>query len=200
MLADRPLSSLLSWSGTQHRLSGPYRFPTLPQGMMHLYRASKLAQIDAEKSCGAGRKWMESQAATGGGSGSTLQAARGSRGVVFEKPQSVRTGAAEGPVTPVRGSKQPAASASPGGQVRIQAEGYTSDGRRKKKERKKGKKRQRVDQEAVQSNIQRVLAELKGGGKKRRKGKGSAPTKEEREAAEEEARQEQELAYVCIEV
>ena len=34
---------------------------------------------------------------------------------------------------------------------------------------KKGKKRQRVDQGAVQSNIQRVMAELKGGGGKKRR-------------------------------
>ncbi|MCH2466190.1 MAG: hypothetical protein MK237_09845, partial [Gemmatimonadetes bacterium] len=63
---------------------------------------------------------------------------------------------------PVRKIRQPiptpspAASAGPGGQVRIQAEGYTADGRRQRKEKKKGKKRQRVDKDAVQSNIQRV--------------------------------------------
>jgi translation initiation factor IF-2 len=85
----------------------------------------------------------------------------------------------------------PAASAGPGGQVRIQADGYTPDGRRKGK--KKGKRRQRVDQDAVQDNIQRVMAELKGGGggKKRRR-KGSQASKEEREAQEEEVRQQQE--------
>ncbi|MGH7475513.1 MAG: translation initiation factor IF-2, partial [Longimicrobiales bacterium] len=55
----------------------------------------------------------------------------------------------------------PAASAGPGGQVRIQAEGFTSDGRRKKKDKRK--KKQRVDQDAVQENIQRVMAELRGG-------------------------------------
>ncbi|HIC15054.1 MAG TPA: hypothetical protein EYO83_07895, partial [Gemmatimonadetes bacterium] len=67
---------------------------------------------------------------------------------------------------PVRKIRQPtptlspAASAGPGGQVRIQAEGYTADGRRQSKEKKKGKKRQRVDKDAVQSNIQRVMAEI----------------------------------------
>jgi translation initiation factor IF-2 len=77
----------------------------------------------------------------------------------------------------------PAASAGPGGQVRIQAEGFTSDGRRKKDKRKK--KRQRVDQEAVQENIQRVMAELKAGGRKRRHRREEAPSRLEREAERE---------------
>ena len=81
----------------------------------------------------------------------------------------------------------PAASAGPGGQVRIQADGFTPDGRKEGK--KKGKKRQRVDQGAVQDNIQRVMAELKGGGKKRRRKSAAGPTREELEAKEEEERQ-----------
>src|SRR5690606_15277321 len=82
------------------------------------------------------------------------------------------------PATPA-----PAASAGPGGQVRIQAEGFTSDGRRKKDKRKK--KRQRVDQEAVQENIQRVMAEIKTGGRKRRHRREEAPSRIEREAERE---------------
>jgi translation initiation factor IF-2 len=111
------------------------------------------------------------------------------------KPQPARRGAPEGPApTRVirRPAPAPAASAGPGGQVRIQAEGYTPDGRKKEREKgKKGKKRQRVDQDAVQENLQRVMAELKGGGgkgKKRRKG----ASREEIEAQEEEKRQERE--------
>lgn len=73
----------------------------------------------------------------------------------------------------------PAASAGPGGQVRIQAEGFTTDGRRKEKRKKK---RQRVNQDAVQENIQRVMAELKGGSRKRRRARGEAPSRQEREA------------------
>jgi translation initiation factor IF-2 len=88
----------------------------------------------------------------------------------------------------------PAASAGPGGQVRIQADGYTPDGRKRGK--KKGKRRQRVDQDAVQDNIQRVMAEIKGGGggggKKRRRKSSSKPSKEELEAQEEEVRQQEE--------
>jgi len=92
----------------------------------------------------------------------------------------------------------PAASAGPGGQVRIQADGFTADGQKKAK--KKGKKRQRVDQDAVQDNITRVMAELKGGGKKRRKRGASGPTREEREAHEEERRElaEQEAKTVRV--
>ncbi len=79
----------------------------------------------------------------------------------------------------------PAASAGPGGQVRIQAEGYTSDGRRK---RKKGKKRRKQpDKEAVQDNVQRVMAELKSGGGTTKKRRRSRDTAEERQEKEEEA-------------
>lgn len=95
---------------------------------------------------------------------------------------------------PVRGYMKggPSATAVPAGTVRVQAEGYTADGQRKAKDKKKGKKRARVDQGAVQDNIQRVMAEIKGGGKKRRKGRNPAELREEREAREEEVRQERE--------
>ena len=106
-----------------------------------------------------------------------------------KRPEPARRAAPEGPARVIRRPK-PVASSGTAGQVRVQAEGYTPDGQRSQRQRK-GKKRQRVDQSAVQENIQRVMAQLKGGGKKRRR-KGSAPSKEEREAAEEEARQEEE--------
>ena len=94
----------------------------------------------------------------------------------------------------------PAASAGPGGAVRIQAEGYTPDGRREgPKDKKKGKKRQRVDQGAVQENIQRVMAEIKGGGKKRRR-KGAGQTREELELAEMEAQEEREREAKTVRV
>ncbi len=118
------------------------------------------------------------------------------------KPEPVRQAAPEGPARVIRRpAPAPAASAGPGGQVRVQAEGYTADGRKKAKKDKKGKKRQRVDQDAVQSNIQRVMAELKGGGgKKRRRQKGSVPTKEQVEAAKEEERIEQEKERTTVRV
>jgi len=117
-------------------------------------------------------------------------------------PAAARSGLAPSP-TPVEGPRfstawdppkfeptiprpTPAASAGPGGQVRIQADGFTPDGQRQGK--KKGKKRQRVDQDAVQDNIQRVMAELKGGGKKRRRKNVVGVTQEEQEAREEEER------------
>ena len=107
---------------------------------------------------------------------------------------------------PVRKIRQPtptlspAASAGPGGQVRIQAEGYTADGRRQSKEKKKGKKRQRVDKDAVQSNIQRVMAEIKGGSGKKRKKKKGRPTVEEQEAQVEQERQEEERERTTVRV
>ncbi len=83
----------------------------------------------------------------------------------------------------------PAASAGPGGQVRIQAEGFTADGRRKKERRKK--KQRRVDQGAVQENIQRVMAELKSSGRKRRHRREEPVSRQEREAERERIRAEE---------
>jgi len=112
-------------------------------------------------------------------------------------PEPARQATPEGPARAIRRPK-PAATSGMAGQVRVQAEGYTADGQRSQRQRK-GKKRQRVDQSAVQENIQRVMAQLKGGGKKRRR-KGSVPSKEEREAAEEEARQEEERERKIVRV
>ena len=114
-----------------------------------------------------------------------------------KRPEPARQAAPEGLARVIRRPK-PVASSGTAGQVRVQAEGYTPDGQRSQRQ-KKGKKRQRVDQSAVQENIQRVMAQLKGGGKKRRR-KGSAPSKEEREAAEEEARQEEERERKIVRV
>jgi translation initiation factor IF-2 len=98
------------------------------------------------------------------------------------------------PRTPAPAASAPAASAAPGGQVRIQAEGFTADGRRaaaKKETGKKKKKARRVDQDAVQENLARVMSELKTGGKKRRHRREEAPSRltmeaeRQRRAAEE---------------
>ena len=113
-------------------------------------------------------------------------------------PEPVRQSAPEGPARVIRRPKAGTTGGAPG-QVRIQAEGYTPDGQRQQRAKKKGKKRARVDQSAVQENIQRVMAELKGGSKKRRR-KGSAPSKEEKEAAEQEAAQEQERERTTVRV
>ncbi|MDP2958581.1 MAG: translation initiation factor IF-2 [Longimicrobiales bacterium] len=121
------------------------------------------------------------------------------------RPQPARKGAPDGAVRTIRRptTPAPAASAGPGGQVRIQAQGYMPDGRKKEGgaavKGKKGKKRQRVDQDAVQENIQRVMAELKGAGgkgKKRRKGQ----SREETEAQQEEERVEREREALTVRV
>ncbi|GMR12390.1 MAG: translation initiation factor IF-2 [Gemmatimonadota bacterium] len=117
---------------------------------------------------------------------------------VFEKPEPARFGGEDGPAR-VLAKPAPAASAGPGGKVRIQAEGYTSDGRRKERGPKKGKKRQRVDQGAVQENIQRVMAQIKGGGKKRKR-RSSGPSKEELEAIQEVEREEEERERTTVRV
>ena len=103
-----------------------------------------------------------------------------------DRPKPARDGAPAKTAAP-RDALQPAASAGPGGTVRIQAEGYTSDGRRKQK-RKKGRRRAGASRHAAQENVQRVLAELKGGRRKGRKGKAAvAAAKEDKAAAEEQA-------------
>jgi translation initiation factor IF-2 len=115
-------------------------------------------------------------------------------------PPSARSGAPEGPVRTIRRpTPAPAASAGPGGQVRIQAEGYTADGRKKRREKKKGKRRQDVDQDEVQSNIQRVMSELKGSGKKKRR-KGEKLSAEEQEALDEQERQDVERERTTVRV
>jgi translation initiation factor IF-2 len=114
-----------------------------------------------------------------------------------QRPKLRRAAEVLGKTPPRQASPAPAASAAPGGQVRIQAEGFTPDGRRAaagasagagsttagggKKDRKK-KKQRRVDQDAVQENIARVMGELKKGGKKRRHRREEAPGRVEREA------------------
>ncbi len=118
-----------------------------------------------------------------------------------DKAEPLEPARESGPVRKIRQqTPSPAASAGPGGQVRIQAEGYTADGRRQRKDKKKGKKRQRVDKDAVQSNIQRVMAEIKGGSGKKRKKKKGRQTVEEQEAQVEQERQEEERERTTVRV
>jgi translation initiation factor IF-2 len=117
-----------------------------------------------------------------------------------QRPKLRRAAEVLGKTPPRSASPSPAASAAPGGQVRIQAEGFTQDGRRAaapassaasgstqttgtagKKDKKK-KKQRRVDQDAVQENIARVMTELKTGGKKRRHRREEAPSRVTMEA------------------
>ena len=98
-----------------------------------------------------------------------------------------------------RPTPAPAASAGPGGQVRIQASGYTPDGRREQKDKAKKSRKKGVDQTSVQSNIQRVMAEIKGGGKKRRRKKGRISA-EDAEAQEAQQAEEQERERTTVRV
>jgi translation initiation factor IF-2 len=118
------------------------------------------------------------------------------------------TPAASGPTpTPVRDAvgdapprfrkPRPAATAGPGGTVRIKAEGYTPDGQRKRREKRK----RRVDQTEVKDNLQRVMAEIKGGGGGRKKKKRSSrPSKEEIELQEIEQEEERERERKTVRV
>ena len=106
------------------------------------------------------------------------------------RPAPARAGQPDGPVRTIR-RPAPAATAGPGGQVRIQAEGYTADGRRQRKDKKKGRKKG-VDRDAVQSNISRVMAEIKGGKGKKKRRKGRRMSQEEMELQEMEQQEAQE--------
>ncbi|UCC73112.1 MAG: translation initiation factor IF-2 [Gemmatimonadota bacterium] len=99
------------------------------------------------------------------------------------------------PVAPVF-REPPKEEGKPAGVVRIQAEGYTLDGRRRRRGRKK-KKRTRVDQVAVQQNIRRTLAKMEGPTSARRRRRDVAE-RLEREAAEAERLAEQERTTVRV--
>ena len=101
-----------------------------------------------------------------------------------------------GEVKPRFRKPRPAASAGPGGTVRIKAEGYTADGQRKRREKRK----RRVDQSEVQDNLQRVMAEIKGGGGKKKKKRSSRPSKEEIELQEIEQEEERERERTTVRV
>ncbi|MGH7539542.1 MAG: translation initiation factor IF-2 N-terminal domain-containing protein, partial [Gemmatimonadota bacterium] len=91
----------------------------------------------------------------------------------------------------------PTASSAPGGTVRISAEGYTVDGRRKSPRERR--KRRRVDRDAVQENVKKTLAQLGGAGagsRKRRRPEREAVQEAEREEREREAEVEKKTVRV----
>ncbi len=95
---------------------------------------------------------------------------------VMPPPSRLRPVASSGP--------RPVASAAPGE--------LTEDRRRDKKRRRKGGKRSKVDKEAVQANISRTLASIKGPGARkarRRDGEPSARELAEQQRAEERERE-----------
>ncbi|HUF13572.1 MAG TPA: translation initiation factor IF-2 [Longimicrobiales bacterium] len=94
----------------------------------------------------------------------------------------------------------PTASAGPGGRVSIKAEGFTPDGRRQARaappapttaKDKRKKRRGRVDQGAVQENVQRTIAEMKSGGTTKRRRRTS---RDDSERMEEVAAERQRVA------
>jgi translation initiation factor IF-2 len=110
---------------------------------------------------------------------------RGEPGKPQVKPKPVRRGLVS----------KPAASAAPGGTVRIQAEGYTTDGRRRG--RKDRKKQRRVDQDAVQESVKKTLAAMEGG-TARRKRRDTGPSQQEVERGLREQKLEAEKATVRV--
>ncbi len=99
------------------------------------------------------------------------------------------------PPTPVFREVREAPKAA-AGVVRIQAEGYTLDGRRRRRGRKK-KKQPRVDQVAVAQNIRRTLAKMEGPAPTRRRRR-DVSERTEREAAEAAQRAEEERTTVRV--
>jgi len=157
-------------------------------------------EVEAEPVVGADEKAVEVVGADDGEAPDDVAAAveiapaAGKRTI---KPKPVRRGlvttpppSAE-PVSPAA----PAASAGPSGTVRIQAEGYTSDGRKRGKRDRK--RRRRVDQDAVQESVKKTLAAM-GGGTQRRKRRDTAPTQQEVEQEAREAEAEAEKTLVRV--
>ncbi|MDX1394776.1 MAG: translation initiation factor IF-2 [Gemmatimonadota bacterium] len=91
----------------------------------------------------------------------------------------------------------PTASAAPGGTVRISAEGYTVDGRRKSP-RGERKKRRRVDSDAVQENVKKTLAAM--GGPAPRKQRRRERVSQQREAEQEQREIEEEKEKTTVRV
>jgi len=89
----------------------------------------------------------------------------------------------------------PTASAAPGGTVRIQAEGYTVDGRRKSPRERS--KRRRVDQQAVKDSVKKTLASIDGGQTRKRR-RDSAPSHQEMEEERRELEKQAEKTTVRV--
>jgi translation initiation factor IF-2 len=165
-------------------------------------------QVDAHEAADAAEASVEAAAPTEPRDEEPRAPVQRQQPTEAQRPKLRRAAEVLGKTPPRAQSPSPAASAAPGGQVRIQAEGFTPDGRRSaggpqpassgaaaasqsgKKDKKK-KKQRRVDQDAVQENIARVMSELKTGGKKRRHRREEAPSRvsmeqeRQRRAAEE---------------
>ena len=91
------------------------------------------------------------------------------------------------PPTPVRrGAPVPSdRSETTPGRVRVLAEGFTADGRKRRKKDKK-KRKGRVDQEAVDATFRKTMAAMESGGRRRRRSRDTGPTQQERVQEEQE--------------
>ncbi len=103
--------------------------------------------------------------------------------------------------TPVRrgAPPAPAKATTPPGKVRVEAEGFTSDGRKRRK--KDRKKKRGVDQDAVDQMFKKTMAAMggaTGGSRRRRKGRDTGPTQQERREEEREQQRQQEATTVRV--
>ena len=103
--------------------------------------------------------------------------------------------------TPVRrgAPPAPARSTTPPGKVRVEAEGFTADGRKRRK--KDRKKKRGVDQEAVDQMFKKTMAAMGGAGggtRRRRKGRDAGPTQHERLEEEREKQREEEATVIRV--
>jgi len=110
-------------------------------------------------------------------------------------PKPVRRDMPSAP--PPREPTTPKASAAPGGTVRITAEGYTVDGRKKQRKSDK-KKRSRVDRDTVQENVKKTLAAMGSGSPRKRKR--DTQVVQEQEEEREQRELEEEVEKVTIRV
>ncbi|MEX2583071.1 MAG: translation initiation factor IF-2 [Gemmatimonadota bacterium] len=105
-------------------------------------------------------------------------------------PTPVRRGA---PTAPAKGGP-----GAPGTKVRVEAEGFTADG---KKRRKKDRKKKRgVDQDAVDQMFKKTMAAMEsgGGGRRKKRGRDSGPSVQERREEEKERQREEEATTVRV--
>lgn len=112
-------------------------------------------------------------------------------------PKPVRRGMPT-PPPPPKESTPPKASAAPGGTVRITAEGYTVDGRKKQRGSDR-KKRRRVDRDTVQQNVKKTLAAM-GGGAPRKRRRDTQQVVQQQEEEREQRELEEEVEKVTIRV
>ncbi|MDT8435156.1 MAG: translation initiation factor IF-2 [Gemmatimonadota bacterium] len=138
--------------------------------------AAAVPEDEADEEVEQAQEVEEPQDEAAGGEGEEEPRRRGKPGV---KPAPVRRGLV------AKKPSAPAASAGPGGTVRIQAEGYTTDGRRKA--RRDRKRHRRVDREAVQESVKKTLAAMDGTSTTtRRRRRDSGPSQREEEAEQRE--------------